>query len=468
MCGAALLAACGRPPPTSSVLLIVSDTLRADALHCYGGGAQTPNLCALAARGARFTRSYANAPWTLPSVVSMMTGNYASQYSRPLADGRELLRFRVPDEEPLLAEALAAHGYHTFASFENSIATRSNVRQGLADGPPAGTLAAELDPGLGFDAVVGRNRRLLPTLRYLLGPHNNAFFALYWFRDPHAAYAPPAKYMPALEAQAKELPRPVDFYLGLGHGDNPATGERKLRDVAPTLSAAELAFVRRLYLKEVESVDERIGYLLKALAAGGRDKDTVVAVTSDHGEGFGEHGEFLHGEIFYDEVVRVPLILAGPGIPAGRVIDEPVSHVDLMPTLADLLGVRCLEAPQGRSLVRLLRDGRDPGFADRPHYLVNPLRGAGTDALVMGRYKLITREADRALELYDLVADPGETRDLAASEPATASRLLLAARRIRERNQRRRAALTPEENQRAMQAADEETLRQLKALGYVE
>lgn len=468
LCGAALLAGCGEPEPSRSVVLIVSDTLRADALECYGGGAHTPNICGLAARGARFTRSYSNAPWTLPSVVSMMSGNYASQYARPLRDGRELLSFHIPDPEVLLAEALTAHGYDAFATFENPIASRSNVRQGLGNSPPDGTLAAELPASLGFDDSIVRYRKLVPTLRYLAGPHHNRFFVLYWFRDPHAAYSPPTKFRADLEAEASTLPRPIDFYAALGHGEDPETGGRKLRDVVPDLSAAEISFLHRLYLKEVESVDERVGYLLAALAAGGHDRDTVVAFTADHGEGFGEHGSYLHGETFHDELLHVPLILAGPGIPADRVIDEPVSHIDLMPTLADLTGVPCLTEPRGRSLVRLMRDGKDPELADRPHYVVNPLRAAAADALIQGRYKLITSEADRALELYDLLADPGERTNLAGSEPNVAKRLLLAARRIREENQRRRNAATPEEDLRAMQAADEETLRQLKALGYVE
>jgi arylsulfatase A-like enzyme len=460
-------AGCGGPPARPrALLLLVVDTLRADALACYGGEASTPALCGLAARGALFERAYSNAPWTPPSVVSLLSGNYSSQYAVPgrSRDGRFV--FHVPDRETLLAEALAERGFDAIGSFENSLAGRGNIAQGLASRPPAAAVPATLDPRLGFDASIKRHQRLAPFLGYLQAPRRRGFFMLYWFRDPHAPYRPRPTRLPELERQAAALPRPLDFYLGLGHVDSPERGERKLRDVLPELAPAEIDFLRRLYLAEVESVDERIGYFLRALELSGRAAETLVAVTADHGEGFGEHGLYLHGNSYYDELMRVPLIVAGPGVRPGRRVTEPVSHVDLMPTLADLFGVECLESPRGRSLARLLRGEPAPDLADRVHYLVSPLRESESDALVRGRLKLIAADQDRALELYDLLADPAERSNLAAARPELAHDLLRQLRRVRAEERRRWEAIAP-----ALEPASEreqETLRELKALGYID
>jgi arylsulfatase A-like enzyme len=381
-------------------------------------------------------------------------------------DGRFV--FHVPDRETLLAEALAERGFDTAGVFENSLAGHSNTRQGLGPWPPSAAARSPLDPRLGFDATIKRHHRLPAALRWLMAPERREFLFLYWLRDPHAPYRPPPKYLgAALLDQAAKLPRPLDFYLGLGHVDSPERGERKLRDVLPDLAPAEIDFLRRLYHAEVESVDERIGYFLRALELSGKAAETLVVVTADHGEGFGEHGLYLHGNSFYDELMRVPLLVAGPGVAAGQRVAQPVSHVDLMPTLADLFGVECLESPRGESLLPLLRGEPAPDLAERDHYLVSPLRETESDALVRGRFKLIAAAEDRALELYDLLADPGETANLAAARPDLAHDLLRRLRRVRADERRRWETIVPGAAEAAA-AGEQETLRQLKALGYID
>ena len=453
--------------PPRNLLFVVSDTLRADALACYGGSARTPNLCALAGRGTLFLRAYANAPWTLPSAASLLSGNPASQYVLPTRSGAEPFRYQIPAGEKLLAEALAERGYDRFRVVENVLAAKSNDLQGFDHRFPADRLAPAVDPRLAFDDAIARNRKLLAPLRYLLGPSRQPFFLLEWINDPHAYYSPPTKYLEPLVAESRNLPRPLDVYLRLGHANDPEHGAHKLRDVLPDLSPAERAFLHRLYLGEVESVDERVGYLLRALELSGRDADTFVVFTSDHGEGFGEHGSFLHGETLYDELLHVPLIVAGPGVLAGQQVATPVSLVDVMPTLADLLGVDCLESPTGRSLAALLRGETPAELVDRDHYAVSPLRNEGTDALIRGDLKLISTRRDRTLELYDLAADPGERLNLAAERPEIAAEILRRLQQIRLRNAERR-----EETLRAVgepsSAEEDEARRQLRALGYVD
>lgn len=462
------------PPPKAApaggavnLLLIVSDTLRADALSCYGAATATPNICSLAERGALFERAYSNAPWTLPSVVSMMSGNPSSQYALPRGAGKQQFNFRIPDQEVLLAEALGERGYDRASLLENPLAGDSNTRQGFAAKPPAARLAPRVDPRLGFDATIRRNRKLELELRYLAGSPQRPFFLLHWFNDPHAFYSPPPSYLEALAPEVAKLPRPLDFYLKIGHPERPSKGQRNLRRLLPELSAAELAFLHRLYLKEVEFVDARVGYLLHALELSGRLDSTLVVVTADHGEGFGEHGSYLHGETFYNELLHVPLLMAGPGIRPGLRFDFPVSHLDLMPTLAALLGVECLESPSGASLAPALRGEASTELGEREHYIVSPLRDEATDALIQGRYKLIAKEQDRALELYDLIADPGETRNLAELRPEVATAMLRRVRQWRKRNEERRQ-VTLARVGATPPAEDKETLEQLKALGYIE
>lgn len=465
---AILVSGCARPAARPDILFLVSDTLRADALSCYGGVSQTPNLCALAARGALFERAYVGSPWTLPSVASMMTGNSAGQYARPDPAAPELLRFRVPDEEVLLVEALHTSGYRTLLSVENDVAVRSHALQGFGAWPGSAKSSAAIEVDWGLDLSMNRHAKLLPVLRFLAAPQPEPFFLLYWFRDPHAPYNPPAHFHARLTTEAATLPRPLGFYTGLGHANNPERGEMKLRDALPMLSPAELRFIRRLYHLEIESIDERVGALLRALERSGRGDNTIVVFTSDHGESFGERGTYLHGQGYHDEVVRVPLILAGPGIPAGNRVREPVSHLDLMPTLAALLGVEMPSQVQGRSLREELR-GSERRAGERPVlYLVNPIREPDTDAVVDGRYKLIVDRRRGQFELYDLEADPGENTNLAASEKAVVARLELAARRFRDHNERRRLALAGPDGAPTLSPEDEETQRRLKALGYLD
>jgi arylsulfatase A-like enzyme len=151
---------------------------------------------------------------------------------------------------------------------------------------------------------------------------------------------------------------------------------------------------------------------------------------------------------------------------AGQRIETPVSLLDLMPTLADLLDAACLESPVGRSLAPLLRGEVPEDLVERDLYAVSPLRSEGEDALIRGDLKLITG-ADRSLELYDLRADPGEHRNLAADRPKTVAAMLRRARQIRVADEQRRQAVLHALGD-VTEAEDAETLKQMKTLGYVD
>ncbi len=459
------------PPLRPNLLWIVSDALRADALDCYGGPAKTPNLCGLAARGALFERAYSNAAWTYPASVSMFASMYSSVFASVIEhpSGRKQQVYNVPDEAWLFGEALAAEGYDVVAYIENAIVVMANALQGftrLESGDFSPDELAAIQASTGIDGRDERYRRLVPVLRYLLEPSPKPFAILLWIDDPHAHYLPPDWLRERAGIDGRKLPKPVEFYLGLGHVDKPEQGLAKLKTYKRELDSEETAFLRELYHLEVESVDERIGAVLAALEGGGALEHTVVAFTSDHGEAFRDHRGFLHGISYYDEQIRVPLILAGPEIEAGRRIAQPVSHVDLAPTLAELLGVAWGEGTQGRSYASVLGSPGSPR-PERSAYIVGVQGKRFDDALVDGRYKLIEFR-DGRVELYDVVADPAERTDLSEAKPGVVARLGAALDAIGRRNAELSIRNAEGLSDAAAQALGNETEEMLRSLGYIE
>ena len=480
---ALLAAGCESAVERPNVLILVSDAFRADALSCAGGEARTPNLCSLAERGVLFENAFSNAPWTLPSSIALMSGRSPGWFKRAaeISELEEGARFyRVPDGDVLLAEALAGHGYESRLDVENPVAKRGNAFQGFRPGAIEGEALNELVEALRAEGAPMRDRRYrrplwLVDLFRRIGngeaPDATPFLALHWIDDPHAPYEPPPGLLP--EAVPDGLPHPVAWYAGLGHRHRPEKDQRKLRRVASELSDDEIAFLRHLYHLEIESVDERIGLVLDALDRAGLADSTIVVFTSDHGEAFGEHGDFLHGVSLYGELVRVPLIFAGPGVEGGRRVEAPVSHLDVMPTLLGLLGLDGLaETPgpfAGESLAPVLRgSGTVPR---RAIYVASPDRTA-RDSVIHGRYRLLAErrgdgEGERT-ELYDHVADPGERRDLSAELPEVRDDLLRALARFRD--EEHRIWLARQEAGEAGLSEEERTAteRALRAVGYID
>lgn len=463
-----LLVACSQEE--RNLLLIVSDTLRADALSCYGGKARTPNLCALAERGVLFENAYANAPWTLPSSVAMFTGNYPSEYARKRRN-REVYYY-VGDEEVLLAEGLRDAGYETLSFLGTQIAGTSNTLQGFESGPidpsdPGALLLSE--PRIEVGERGYRYRMVFGALRFLLHRRpDSPFYLLLWLQDPHAPYRPSKRGYRSIPPLAASLPQPLEFYLGLGHIEDPGRGLAKLKREVGELSRHEVAFLKTLYLKEVEFVDERLGHVLRALELRELEDETFVVFTSDHGEGFGEHGLFLHGNSLYDELVRVPLIVAGPGIARRRRVSTRVSHVDLMPTLVELMDVESLRQPQGRSFAALLRGDAEPE-EESHHYLMNPSASGRMEAVIHGRYKLVSLgDGNESMRLYDITADPEERTDVSAAHPEATDRLRARLEALRRDVAGRRARNLEFTDHQAVEEASRDTEAQLRALGYID
>ncbi len=400
----------GGPP---SLLVITLDTLRADRLGCYGyAPARTPRLDALAARGLRFAQATTVTPLTLPAHASLFTG------AVPPSHGvRDNGGFYLGDDQATLAETLRDRGYRT-GGFVSAFVldARWGIHQGF-DRYFDDFDLSKFEKAAGMDAIQRPGAVTVDeAVRWLGEDRSRPFFAWVHLYDPHTPYQAPAEF-------AAHYP--------------------------PTPSGA--------YDAEIAATDVQVGRLLDALDAGGRLSSTVVAVLGDHGEMLGAHGEVTHGFFVYDAAVRIPLIVAGPGLGSGVVADQ-VRIVDVMPTVLELLGAPFPAGVQGASLLPLARGEKRPLLAYSESWY--PRYHYGWSELVSvqdGRFKLI--RAPRP-ELYDLERDPGETDDLSAREPGRLATLDRALDDLSSRISRADAPAGP-------RAIDPETEERLEALGYV-
>lgn len=413
----------------ASLLLVTLDTVRADRLGGYGyAAAETPTLDRLAREGVRFAAASTNAPLTLPAHASLLTGLLPPRHGL-----RNNGAGRLP-EVPTLAAVLAAAGYRTAAFVSSFVLDR---RFGLDRGFAVYDDAVERDAGGGvaLDAERRGDRTVERALAWLASEaaetldRQRPFFLWVHLYDAHAPYAPPAPY------DSRHRGRPYD---------------------------GEIAFA-----------DAQVGRLVAELERRGLAGRTLVAVAADHGEALGEHGELTHGLLLYEPTLRVPLLLRGPGLAAGAVVETPVSLADLGPTLAGLLGrplapasdvstAASAAALDGRDLSAALRRGAEPAPADVYAETRYPaLFGwSGLAALRRRHFKYVAAPAP---ELYDLARDPGERSNLAAGQPAgpssgpAAAVQSLAARVARIEA----AAVAP-----VASPVDAETRARLESLGY--
>ncbi len=416
--------------PRPNLVFVVSDALRADYLSLYGGQIATPNLAHFAKSGTLFEEAYSLAPWTLPS----MTGMFASEYPRGLTPAvdpnawlTQIWQYGLEPKSPTLAELLRREGYATAAITSNALLwTIPGLMNGfeVTASPhpimllPSGLfrhlpflrpLLSSLDPRLEALRPHDASGAVAQYARaYLQRVGKRPFFLWLHYIDPHAPYDPPER------LRAKEDGPWPFFYPYAG-------GERwNIPKQGPGFSIApkDRPYVQSLYEGEIRYVDELMGRLTGQLRMLGLDANTFVCFTSDHGEELWDHGDWGHGQAVYQEEVRVPLMLSGPGIQAGR-IPGPVSALDLMPTLADLIGIPPQDTWQGSSLAPVLRGERASppprdifvqGTSNRTW--PNPLH-----AVISEGWKLIRKAGTEEVSLYDLRTDPKETADLSASQP---------------------------------------------------
>ncbi len=383
-------------PGAPNVLVLLVDTLRADRLGCYGAvPSPSPHLDRLAAGGLVFTQAIAQSSWTLPSVASLFTGLLPRSHGAigdAGGDGDAAWGY-LADGAVTWAERASRAGITTMGVSANPLVSRgTNLAQGFETFVELPWEARTKRWGTAADV----NRAFLEWLE----PNRaHRFVAWLHYMEPHDPYTPPAALRPT--------PPP-------GTPPDVAAGwvlevSRRLRGGAPPLPAAQLAYLRALYDGEIRSWDAELPRLLGALERLGVRDRTVIIVTADHGEEFLEHGLLLHRAHLFDELIRVPLVLAGPGIAAAQ-RDDQVQGIDLFPTLAALLG---LEPPPLAGASLLAPAPGRPAVAETDGQANHGPRHA-LEAVRHPDAKLIHVTATGDFARYDLVTDPGEQAPLDA------------------------------------------------------
>ncbi len=387
-----------------NVVLIIIDALRADRLTATRDGvAVMPYLSHMAAQGAWFTSAMAPCSWTRPSVASILTSMYieAHQVSTPFD--------MLSDKVETMASFLKKAGYMTMGVQTNWHLTAIN---GFAQGFVAyDDLVANVPPAL---AVTDDALQLIQET-------STPFFLYVHYLDVHCPYWPPEAYRqlfgyPNLILDSMEQAIVEDFQPYLIDQVDYMLGVKPSRDF-PELSPVARDAVRLLFDGECRYTDEQIGRLIDSIRS--EFPNTFFVVTADHGDHFWEHGWLGHGQTMYEPVLRVPLFIAGPGLtPATS--DANVETIDILPTLASLLGLSARSTWQGRSLLAP-RDLRNPTFSYTRGGL--PPRTTDCEMVKVDSIKLIRDRRTGAAELYDLAHDPDETTNLAAQYPEQVAQL---------------------------------------------
>jgi arylsulfatase A-like enzyme len=436
------------------VILISIDTLRADHLGCYGYRKNTtPHADALAADGALFTDAYAPSSWTLPSHVSLLTSLSCFRH------GVNLDTDRMEETLPTLADVLRSEGFLCAA-----------VTGG-------GFLSPVFGFSKGFDVYKQAETSLWTSdaagqvssaaADWIEANKDRDFFLFVHTYQPHDPYIPPAPY----DTKFQDAPTSLKMINLGGHLGGP-------RGIFKPLPEAERRAIVGLYDGEVGYTDAAlVGALTAKLKALGLYDDTLIVLTSDHGEEFYEHGIWLHGHSLYDESLKVPLIIKFPGSKFRRKrIGSVVRLVDVMPTVMEAFGIKAGEFDiDGRGLLDVLRGREKKDRAVLAHLAGGVLNNSvpARTSLTDGRTKVIlNRPYDAAsagfflfpppavpeVEAYDLAADPGERTDVAARKAQAAGRLVVLMRELESKGR----APTGHKTE-----IDVETEEKLRALGYI-
>ena len=421
------------------MLLVVVDTLRSDALGAYGcGRGLTPRIDALAGAGATFENAFAHAPWTLPSLASMLTSELPQSHG---AGGRVNDYRGLAPSIPTIPGRFREAGYATAAVVNVDFLARPfGVTR---DFEHLDIQAYESNEEL-RDA-----RRTTDAAAAWIGDHRDrAFFLMVHYFDAHAEYRPPREYRERFAAEPDR--RDDSFRFG-------TRAQVSLRRAGRLeLDRDDVERAHRLYEAEVAYVDAEIGRLLDRVGELGLDARTLVVFTADHGEEFLDHGDWEHGHTLYDEILRVPLCLRQPGRIASRRIASPVGHLDLGPTILAWCGLPASESFRGRDLAPALA-GKALPEADLLAYgsfWADPL-----SSIRRGDLELIARP-DGSSQLYRWTTDPREEKDLSSIEPSTAEGLRAALEREQAEAFRSGHGAGPR-----VQLSSEQT-RRLSAVGY--
>ena len=439
------------------VIVITDDTLRPDFLSCYGSErVHTPHIDRLAQDGVLFKNTFSAAPWTMPSVASIMTG------LSPAVHGTKTKSSRLPDAIPTLAEYMYDEGYYTSAIGRNGILTsKFNFSQGFLEYhffPKAQNhhirgikLFQWLFPEQ-FRTDVSTRDITASAIGWISSHHTQDFFLWLHYFDPHQPYTPPdgllpkKKIVPSIGKDFSELQAVRGGYL------------------VPSLQERE--WIKELYAAEVRHVDNNIGELIAVLKELNMYDNSLIVFTSDHGEEFWEHGGFEHGHTLYNEVLRVPLIIKPPtklGLSPQKA-DRSVSLEAILPTVLTLCEIPYeTNEYQAKSLAPFSQFAS--GIPAAPLVSSSLLYYEEREAVIFDGMKYVRTLLTNNEELYDLTRDPGEQKSVMSEFPEK----VLRAQNIMSEHEM--AAETQKEYYKLSETEtfdlDEDTIQELKSLGYV-
>lgn len=429
--------------PRADVLILLVDALRADHLSCYGYGRETtPAIDALASDGVVFRQAITQSTFTKSSIASLFTARYPYQHGVYWGSHQEspesITSDVLPGTETTLAEVMREHGYFTAAWVQNS-----HLRHfmGFAQG------FVRYRDQQGSIARIHRRFR-----RWLRGPAKRyPFFAYLHYIDLHDPYRPKPPYDTLFGSYS-------DVYAGV---DLRRWGAylKAVREKEQSLDQADVDQLIAYYDGQLRFIDEQIGQLLEDLKESGLYQKSLIILTADHGDAFLEHGFISHSSTPYEELARVPLIVKFPGERfRGQVVLPQVRLVDLMPTILETVGIEPPPDIAGCSLLPLMRSQRrDPG-CDHAVIEIAEEDAYPTLAIRTERWKYIHREKATD-ELYDLVADPGEQRNLISIQEEEAGSLRQRALEL--------VAQRPTGEASRIEL-NEQLIQELRALGYVD
>ena len=463
----------GVPTPGSkakpNIVVYLADSLRADHLGCYGYKAPTsPDIDAFSESAIVFGKCFSQGSWTKPSIGSLFTGVLPRIHQAVVSnwDWKNIHQLPVQalrSQFITLAESLRSAGYHTGLFLAN---TQVQKEFGFAQGFDEYLYRAAQDPVRQLDQVI----------EWIAQHSESPFFAFVHELDPHGPYTPPPiQYVElfgvSMEADRNSLPaediRLLDAHDVFYHrvADSPQNHERV---PLGKLSANGLAYLRRLYDAEIARVDAQFGRLLTYLDRLGLAHNTVVALTSDHGEAFNEHGTFGHGNTNFNEELHVPLIVRIPGQRRGGRVPHSVALYDLYPTLTTLASAATPSYVQSQTLVdsagACVVSKHRAVFSDLDHF--RPDTNTWDACVQEGPYKVRTHSDAQGETGHFLSLDPGEAVDRLEGRG-------IHARRLRDLSQTLRGAIETNKTLAATFGeaewtnADRRHREELNAIGYL-
>lgn len=359
-----------------SFLLVIYDSQRADHCSCYGCDRETtPTMDSLAGEGTLFANAQSQAPWTLPAVTTVLTGLYPQSHG---AGQIESDLFGLDPELPFLPVLMQEAGYHTFGEF----------------------CIPWLGPEFGYDR--GWDELVVYTGRALDGhldetathvsqwlstiPGDERFFAVVHVFEMHNPFDPSPPFDTLFQIDS------LSRYAGLS--------SFTLDEDNRPFDHDEALYLETQYDGEIRMADEGIGRLLRCVSEAGRGSETVVIMVADHGEEFMERGGYDHGHTLFQEMLHIPLVFHGPGVPAGVIRSEVVGQIDIAPTILALAGVPVPEMLAGTNILAPeIPERAIPSGSTRSNTLYS---------VRCGDRKLILDCAEGALQFFDLASDPAE------------------------------------------------------------